>query len=88
MVLKKKTLILDETDDFFIVKSAKEKILEGIPKNKKTNATLVSDSVGITTRKALAYLAELEDKGYFESEFKMVKYKSGAIAKCRIFKRL
>jgi predicted ArsR family transcriptional regulator len=88
LAIKKKTILLDETDDFFIVKSAKEKILDEVPRNKKTNATLVSNSVGITTRKALAYLTELEEKGYFESEFKMVKYKSGAITKCRIFKRL
>lgn len=88
LVLKKKTIILDENDDFFVVKSAKDKIIEEIPRNKTTTATLVSQSIGITTRKALAYLTELEEKGYFDSEYKAIKFKSGAIAKCRIFKRL
>ena len=88
MAIKKKTILLDETDDFFIIKTAKEKILEEVPKNKQTSATLVSQSIGITTRKTLTYLTELEGKGYFSSEFKAVKYKSGAITKSRIFKRL
>ena len=86
---KKYTFTLEDSDDFYIIKSVNDQILENVPKGKTTMATIIGEQLGITRRNALTHLSELEAKGLFKSEEKLIKFsKTGARATGRIFKRL
>ena len=84
----KYVIALEDCEDVFVVKSTPEHILESVPKGKTTYANIISKALGITPRNALMHLVDLEKKGLFASENKVLKYKSGARAKARVFKRL
>ena len=81
-------LTLEGNEDFLVVKSAKEKILDDVPVGQSTTAAIISEGLEIHVRRALAYLRELEDEGFFESSFATIKFKSNARSRCRVFKRL
>jgi len=84
----KYTITLEDNPDYLVHKTFKQRILEAIPKGRTTTASLVSDSLGLGKRKALAYLSFFEDQGLFKSEMKTIKHKSGAYSRTRVFKRL
>lgn len=81
-------LTLEGNEDFLVVKSAKDRICESVPKGQSTTAAIISEGIGIHVRRALAYLKDLEEEGFFESEFATIKFKSNARSRCRVFKRL
>ena len=81
-------IALEDCEDVFVVKTTPETILESVDKGKSTYANIVSKALGITPRNALMWLVDLEKKGLFSSESKVIKYKSGARAKARGFKSL
>ena len=86
---KKYTFTLEDNDDFFIIKPVKDQILDNVPKGKTTMAKIVGEQLGITRRNALVHLTELEDKGLFKSEEKLIKLsKTGARTTGRVFERL
>lgn len=85
---KKYTITLEDDDEVFRTKTVKELILENIPKGKTTISSKVAKNFNIGRRKALEYLTEMESKGFLKSERGVVKYKSGAKARARIFKRI
>ena len=85
---KSYTLTLEGNEDFLVVKSAKDQILEAVPKGQSTTATIVSEGVGINVRRALAYLRDLEEEGFCESTFATIKFKSNAKSRCGVFKGL
>jgi predicted ArsR family transcriptional regulator len=85
---KSYTLTLEGNEDFLVVKSAKEKILDAVPKGQSTTAAIISEGLEIHVRRALAYLRDLEEDGFFESTFATIKFKSNAKSRCRVFKRL
>ena len=84
----KYVIALEDCEDVFVIKSTPEHILESVPKGKTTYANIISKALGITPRNALMHLVDLEKKGLFASENKVLKYKLGARAKARVFKRL
>jgi len=84
----KYTLTLEGNEDFLQVKTAKEQIIEKVSKGKTTTAQIIGTGLQIHHRRALIYLTELEEEGYFSSEFGTIKFKSGAKCRVRIFKRL
>tara|TARA_R110002020_G_scaffold233_4_gene1224 strand:- start:9600 stop:9866 length:267 start_codon:yes stop_codon:yes gene_type:complete len=88
MMKKSYKLTLEGNEDFLIVKSAKEKILDAVPVGQSTTAAIISEGLEIHVRRALAYLCELEEEGFFESSFATIKFKSNARSRCRVFKRL
>ena len=85
---KKYTITIEDDDEVFVTKTIKELILENIPKGKTTISSKVASNFNIGRRKALEYLTDMEDKGFLKSERVVIKYKSGAKAKARIFKRI
>ena len=85
---KKYTITIEDDDEVFVTKTIKELILENIPKGKPTISSKVASNFNIGRRKALEYLTDMEDKGFLKSERGVIKYKSGAKAKARIFKRI
>ena len=85
---KKYTITIEDDDEVFVRKTIKELILENIPKWKTTISSKVASNFNIGRRKALEYLTDMEDKGFLKSERGVIKYKSGAKAKARIFKRI
>ena len=84
----KYVLTLEGNEDFLQVKTAKEQILDSVPKGKTTTAQIIGTGLKIHHRRALKYLAELEDEGGFSSVFGCIKFKSGVRCRVRIFKRL
>ena len=85
---KRYTITLEDDDEVFRTKTVKELILENIPKGKTTISSKVASNFNIGRRKALEYLTDMEDKGFLKSERGVIKYKSGAKARARIFKRI
>ena len=85
---KKYTIALEDDDDIFVAKTTKQLIYENIPKGKTTISSKVAKAFNIGRRKALEYLTDMEDKGFLKSERGVIKYKSGAKARARIFKRI
>ena len=85
---KKYTITIEDDDEVFVTKTIKELILENIPKGKTTISSKVASNFNIGRRKALEYLTDMESKGLLKSERGVVKYKSGAKARARIFKRI
>ena len=85
---KKYTITIEADAEVFVTKTIKELILENIPKGKTTISSKVASNFNIGRRKALEYLTDMEDKGFLKSERGVIKYKSGAKAKARIFKRI
>jgi len=85
---KKYSITIDDDDDIFIVDPVRIQILKSIPIGKKTISSKVGISLDIKRRRALEFLNKLEEEGYLESEFKIVRFKSGSRAKTRIFKRI
>lgn len=84
----KYNITLEGNEDYLQVKSAKDKIIDMIPKGKTTTATLVAEVIGIHKRRALHYLVELEERVLMDSEIRLIQHKSGAKTKARIFKKL
>jgi len=85
---KKYSITIDDDDDIFIVDPVRIQILKTIPIGKKTISSKVATALDIKRRRALEFLNKLENEGYLESEFKIVRFKSGSRAKTRIFKRI
>jgi Mn-dependent DtxR family transcriptional regulator len=85
---KKYSITIDDDDDIFIVDPVRIQILKSIPIGKKTISSKVAVSLDIKRRRALEFLNKLEEEGYLESEFKILRFKSGSRAKTRIFKRI
>jgi len=81
-------ITLEDDDEVFRTKTVKELILENMPKGKTTISSKVAKHFNIGRRKALEYLSDMESKGFFKSERGVIKYKSGAKARARIFKRI
>jgi len=84
---KKYSITLEDNDVIFRTMTAKEKILEMIPKNKTTTATLVTKVLKLHSRRSLGYLRELEKGGYFSSEMGNINI-NGKISRVVIFKRI
>ena len=85
---KKYTITIDDDDDIFVVDPVRIQILKFIPIGKKTISSKVAISLDIKRRRALEFLCRFEKEGYLESEFKILRFKSGSRAKTRIFKRI
>jgi len=85
---KKYTITLEDDKDIYRTKPARELIYESIPKGKTTISSKVATTFKIGRRKALEYLTSLEESGLLESEMGIIRFKSGARAKTRIFKRI
>ena len=88
MEMKKKySIVLEDSDVIFKTMTAKEKILDMVPKNKSTTAALVTTGLGLHKRRALAYLTQLEKAGYFKSKMETLNI-NDKICITRVFKRL
>jgi predicted ArsR family transcriptional regulator len=81
-------ITIEEDDEVFITKPTRELIYESIPKGKTTISSKVATAFKIGRRKALEHLTNLEEVGLLKSEMGVLRYKSGARAKARIFKRI
>ena len=87
--MKKRYMItLEDDDEVFRTKTVKELILENMPKGKTTISSKVAKHFNIGRRKALEHLTNLEEVGLLKSEMGVLRYKSGARARARIFKRI
>jgi len=84
---KKYSIVLEENDVIYKTMTAKERILDMVPKNKSTTATLVTTGLGLHKRRALDYLSQLEKAGHFKSNMETVSV-NGKICIARVFKRL
>tara|TARA_R110002020_G_scaffold11474_3_gene43158 strand:+ start:2048 stop:2308 length:261 start_codon:yes stop_codon:yes gene_type:complete len=84
---KKFTLTLDGSDEFLLVSNIKERILNVVPKGKKTTSRIIANGLNIHERYSLKSLTRLEEAGYFSSELTPVKYKKTTCV-ARVFKRL
>lgn len=85
---KRYTITLEDDDEVFVTKPTRELIYESMPKGKTTISSKVATTFKIGRRKALEHLTNLEEVGLLKSEMGVIKYKSGAKARARIFKRI
>jgi len=85
---KKYSITIDDDDDIFVVDPVRIQILKTIPIGKKTIASKVAKALDIKRRRGLEFLDRLENEGYLESKYELLKYKSGRRARARVFKRI
>ena len=82
-----KIIVTLEDSDYILCKSAKEKIMDILPKGKNTIPSFIADYLGVSRRAALISLDALEKEGKLSSKMGTIKSKN-TTSRCRIFKKI